>query len=187
MQAVSDLRKKPLGKILQEADLINEGQIEVALREQGIYTDLKFGEILALHGWVKQKTADFFAEEMLKLIEATSNLKIGNYFYQAGLLSQEDILEILSEQKKLGVKFAAMAVMRGNIKQKTSDFFLRYFTPQANHQTDFQYKDKDTLTQKRQSIDEQNFVENPTLIQKDTLPQHQESTQENIEDIKWID
>ena len=127
MQKKSDLIKKPVGKILKEAGLINEGQLQVALIEQSIYTNLKLGEILALHGWVKQETADFFAEQMRYLIEHNIQVKIGNYFRQAGLLSQQDIDDILSEQKELGVKFGSLAVLRGCLKQETLEFFLKYF------------------------------------------------------------
>ncbi len=49
---------KPLGQILVEAGLISMSQIELALKEQK-QTNLKIGEILTLHGWIKQETADF--------------------------------------------------------------------------------------------------------------------------------
>ena len=127
MQNVSELIIKPVGQVLQEAGLINEGQLQVALMEQGIYKNLKLGEILALHGWVKQETADFFGEQMHYLIEKNIQVKIGNYFHQAGLLSQEDINDILTEQQDLGIKFGSAAVLRGCLKQETLEFFLKYF------------------------------------------------------------
>ncbi len=51
-----------LGELLQLADLVSPLQIELALQEQ-IYQspELKIGEILALRGWLKPETADFFA------------------------------------------------------------------------------------------------------------------------------
>ncbi|HEY9768904.1 MAG TPA: hypothetical protein V6C71_10480 [Coleofasciculaceae cyanobacterium] len=54
---------KPIGEILQEADLITSPQLEVALRDQNYYQDMRLGEILALRGWIKQDTADFFVQE----------------------------------------------------------------------------------------------------------------------------
>lgn len=152
-----NLITKPLGEILQEAGLINQGQLQVVLREQNIYTDLKIGEILALHGWLKQETADFFAETMRQLIsEETCKIQIGNFFHQASLLSQKDIYDILNEQKKTGVKFGSIAVLKGFIKEQTLDFYLENFTLQTNKKTDFQYKDKETLTHKRLYLQNQN-------------------------------
>lgn len=137
MQKVSDLIIKPVGQVLQEAGLINEGQLQVALIEQGIYTNLKLGEILALHGWVKQETADFFGEQMHYLIEKNIHVKIGNYFHQAGLLSQEDIDDILTEQKDLGIKFGSAAVLKGCLKQETLEFFLKYFALETENNQKF--------------------------------------------------
>ena len=94
--------------------------------EQKIYTHLKFGEILALHGWVNQKTADFFADELCHLIKKPKAIKIGKYFHQAGLLTDKEIKEILTEQFDLGIKFGFMAVLKGCIKQETLEFFLKY-------------------------------------------------------------
>ncbi len=165
MQAVFNLLTKPLGELLEEAGLINEGHLQVALMEKDIYPHLKFGEILVLHGWLKQETADFFADKMRQLIkEETFDLPIGNFFKQAGLLSEKDIQDILSEQKKTGVKFGSIAVLKGCIKKQTLDFFLKYFTLETNKKTDFQYKDKDTLTQKRLSLQNQNNQANVTKV-----------------------
>jgi hypothetical protein len=52
---------KPIGTILQEADLITPPQLEVALRDQAYYEDMRLGEILALRGWIRQDTADFLS------------------------------------------------------------------------------------------------------------------------------
>lgn len=157
MSTVFDLITKPLGEILEEAGLINQGQLQVVLMEQNTYRDLKIGEILALHGWLKQETADFFAETMRQLIKKeTFDLQIGKFFYQASLLSQKDIQDILNEQKKTGVKFGSIAVLKGFIKEQTLDFYLENFTLKTNKKSDFQYKDKETLTQKRLSLQNQN-------------------------------
>ena len=103
MQDIIRVIDKPLGELLSEAGLINQGQLQVVLREKDIYPDLKIGEILALHSWVKQKTADFFAEDIPKLVQQENlNLKIGAFFNKAGLLSSEEIYDILTEQEKSG-------------------------------------------------------------------------------------
>ena len=156
MSPVLDLMAKPLGKILKEAGLINEGQLQVGLMEQNIYPHLKIGEIFVLHSWIKQETADFFAEEFRQIIKKeTFKRQIGNFFNQAGLLSEKDIQSILREQKKTGIKFGSTAVLKGLIKKQTLDFYLKYFAVERSYQTDFQYKDSDILTQKKSSLQNQ--------------------------------
>ena len=153
MPEAFNLITKPLGELLEEAGLITEGQLEVVLVEQNIYSHLKIGEIIALHGWLKQETADFFAERMRQLIkEKNSYLKIGKFFNQAALLSEKDIEDILNEQKLTGVKFGSIAVMKGLLKEQTLDFFLKYFAIEINRDTDFQYKDETTIIRKRLSL-----------------------------------
>ncbi len=75
---------KPLGQILVEAGLISMSQIELALREQK-QSNLKIGEILTLHGWIKQQTADFFAEQWKSLLLEEQKKPLIYYFQQAAL------------------------------------------------------------------------------------------------------
>ena len=165
MSPVLDLMAKPLGKILTEAGLINEGQLQVGLMEQNIYPHLKIGEIFVLHSWIKQETADFFAEEFRQIIKKeTFKRQIGNFFNQAGLLSEKDIQSILSEQKKTGIKFGSTAVLKGLIKKQTLDFYLKYFTLESSTQTDLQYKDLDILTQKKTYLQNQNNQANSAKL-----------------------
>lgn len=131
---------KPIGQILEEAGLINSGQVHVALIEQSIYSHLKLGEILALHGWIDQQTADFFGNKIKELIADDQKKQIGNYFFEAGLIKENDIQAILDEQKKLGVKFGSLAVLRGCITQDTLRFFLKYFAPDATYGNEIQYQ-----------------------------------------------
>ncbi len=119
------LTNKPLGEILQEAALVNSGQVQVALMEQSIYQDLRIGEILALHGWIAQKTVDFFAELLPSLVQNPVRNKIGDYFYEAGLLTKSQIQEILNEQNQIGGRFGAIAVFKVFIKPETLSFFLK--------------------------------------------------------------
>ncbi len=71
--------KKPLELILVEAGLISIGQVELALQEQKNH-DFKFGEILALHGWIKQETVDFFIYQWPKLIQKKEKKPLVYYF-----------------------------------------------------------------------------------------------------------
>lgn len=126
---------KPLGIILQESALVLPSQIEIALQDQKINSHLKLGEILALRGWLKKETADFFAKEWNGLIKDQHKREIGYYLRRAALLDEKKIREILAEQKKLGVRFGSVAVLRGWVKDKTLEFFLRYLHPQQFSQT----------------------------------------------------
>ena len=67
MKTINRFGYKPIGKILTEAGLINNGQLQVALVEKQLYPELRLGEIISLHGWLKQETADFFAERIIKI------------------------------------------------------------------------------------------------------------------------
>ena len=54
---------RPLGRVLLTAGLVSCSQLEVALKDQVHHYNMQLGEILALRGWLKAETADFFAEE----------------------------------------------------------------------------------------------------------------------------
>lgn len=120
---------KPIGEILQEAGLITSPQLEVALRDQIYYQDMRLGEILALRGWIKQDTADFFVQEWFKLVNQRIEHPIGFYLQKAGLLTKQDIEVILLEQHKYSLRFGDTAVKHGLIKPNTVDFFLENLFP----------------------------------------------------------
>ncbi|MEB3160039.1 MAG: hypothetical protein VKL20_01120, partial [Synechocystis sp.] len=98
-------------------------QLEVALNNQ-LHFDYLIGEVIALHGWVKKETIEFFAEHWFDLVLSSNPLPIGHYLQMASLLDQDQIAEILIEQKKMGLRFGATAVLKGWIKQETMDYFL---------------------------------------------------------------
>jgi hypothetical protein len=61
----SDRQKcKRLGDYLIEAGLLTKAQIDVALNDQQM-TAMKFGEILAARGWVKQQTIEFLMTKVV--------------------------------------------------------------------------------------------------------------------------
>ncbi|WP_144439392.1 hypothetical protein [Geminocystis sp. NIES-3709] len=124
--SVPKASRKLIGEILQEAGLISSEQIQIALGVQSQCLKLRIGEILALKGWLKQETVDFLVAVCLENKAITSNhlQPIGYYFQKAGLLTEEQINNVLKDQKKLGIKFCYLAVMKGFLKQKTADFFL---------------------------------------------------------------
>ena len=119
---------KPLGEVLQQADLVSAAQIEVALRDQTQYQDMRIGEILAVRGWIRQETADFFAQQWLTLLEQKRKQPLGYYLKEAALLNEHQISTILAEQKQghIWMRFGELAVSKGWLKQHTIDFFLEY-------------------------------------------------------------
>lgn len=169
------IEKKPLGQILQEAALISSGQIELALMEQSSYYQFKIGEILALHGWIPQKTADFFAEPFSFLVESPIRRKLGNYLCEAGLLSEFQVQDILREQKQLGVKFGSIAVLKGLIKPETLSFFLKYFFPENLDKVAYKYLNEKNEKSAHKNCKPVTNVQNTTYTQnKTTISRYEE-------------
>lgn len=57
-------KMKRLGGYLVEAGLVTQAQIDVALNDQKM-TGMKFGEILAARGWVKQQTIEYLMKKVV--------------------------------------------------------------------------------------------------------------------------
>ena len=55
---------KQLGAYLIEAGLLTPAQLQVALNDQTM-SDMRFGEILAARGWVKQQTIEYLMEKVI--------------------------------------------------------------------------------------------------------------------------
>ena len=120
---------KPIGELLQNAGLISPSQIEVALHDQKCYQEMRIGEILALRGWVEQSTVDFFVKEWLYLLNTKDYQPLGFYLKKASLLTDKQIKMILTEQNQTCLRFGAIAVLKGFLKQNTIDFFLTNLFP----------------------------------------------------------
>lgn len=144
------IRQRPLGEILIEAGLLSHSQIEVALMDQTYNSGLLLGEILALRGWVKQDTADFFVRDWPSILSHRSSKPIGHYFKRAGLLSEAQIRAILKEHKQTGVRFGTVAVLQGLLNERTLDFFLTSLSPQERKQSPFKTRHL-TSTSRRQT------------------------------------
>ncbi|MCX7595215.1 MAG: tetratricopeptide repeat protein [Fischerella sp.] len=123
---------KPLGQVLQQADLISTTQIEIALQEQTQAKNVRIGQIFASRGWLKQETADFFAEQWPTLLSQESKQPLGHYLKQAGLLNEHQIKTILYEQREMGLRFGELAVLKGWIKPTTISFFLQHLTSEPS-------------------------------------------------------
>jgi hypothetical protein len=149
------LSKKPLGEILKEAGLVYASQVELALRDQDYYPELCLGEIMALRGWIKKRTADFFADEWFAAIGQTIHHPLGYYLKQAGLLNDKQIYYILAKQKQVGLRFGSIAVLKGWLQQTTLDFFLNYlsnsapnaFSPLSRQSNDYTTKERTFITE----------------------------------------
>jgi len=57
---------KRLGCYLTEAGLITQAQIDVALNDQKIMDDMRFGEVLVARGWIKQQTLDYLIKKIVE-------------------------------------------------------------------------------------------------------------------------
>lgn len=141
---------KRLGEILCEADLISRVQIEQALQYQDKYPFIRIGEILVAQGWIEPKTVDFFAEEWQQLVAQAYRKPIGHYLQEAGLLTAEQIKSILEEQKRTGYKFGSIAVLRGYLKPKTLNFFLKYLYPEEEKQSHLRTRKSLAQSRRRQ-------------------------------------
>ncbi|OKH17722.1 hypothetical protein NIES593_22870 [Hydrococcus rivularis NIES-593] len=178
---------KPLGNILQEADLVSASQIELALQDQTCYRDLRIGEILALRGWLKQETADFFVEQWPALLQQKRQMPLGYYLRAAGLLDEQQLRLLLSEQGRIGLRLGALAVLKGWLKPTTLEFFLKYLCPDRQSESPFTQSypedciygesssvssDRDTLTEdtlteemsEKEALLE-DILETPTIIE----------------------
>jgi hypothetical protein len=118
-----------LGEILREADLITSAQLQTVLQDQAQYQEQRLGEILALRGWIKQETADFFAEQWLNYLKNPAQYRLGEYLKEAGLLNDQQIEDILVVQQKLSIRFGEAVILNGWLKRTTIEFFIKYLFP----------------------------------------------------------
>ncbi len=124
--------KVPLGEVLQQAGLVSAKQLEHALKQQKLTGNkLKIGEILAIQEIIDSRTANFFEKHWSRLIVDQPQQPIGQYFKQAGLLSEQQIQAILDEQNYTNSKFGELAIAKRWLKQSTVNFFLRYLKPES--------------------------------------------------------
>ncbi|MEB3191130.1 MAG: hypothetical protein VKL42_12380 [Snowella sp.] len=71
------------------------------------------------------------------------------YFQLASLLNEQQIQIILQEQKKLGLRFGAIAVLQGWLKQTTVNYFLENLVTQNKSSSGFQTQlEKGLIVQK---------------------------------------
>jgi len=179
--------KKPIGEILEDAGLVSQYQVEIALIDQNSYVDTKLGEILALRGWVKQETANFFAEDFPELVNKPDRMRLGEYLMAASLLEEKQVEDILQEQLQIGIKFGYVAVLKGYIKQETLDFFLTHLNKGVELQSGI-YQKKTLMQDSTEIIDHSSTVVEKDISSATTIPcpdsiQEQEDPSESI---SWL-
>ena len=123
-------QKLPIGRLLQKLGLVSEKQLQTALETQSKYSKLRIGEILTLQKVVSKKTVDFFVEQWQDVQAKGKQFPLGYYLKKAGLLKEEQIKIILTEQKQTKLKFGSIAIQKGWLNQNTIDFFLQNLKPQ---------------------------------------------------------
>lgn len=124
----NSLFTQPIGQILKQAGLISSSELNVALREQSFHKQVLIGEIMALRGWIKIETVDFFVNYLPILIQTRQQQPLGYYLKQAGLLSSNQVQYLLSlqtQREKQGwIRLGKLAVINNLLKRETLDFFL---------------------------------------------------------------
>lgn len=66
IQTPSSSQPKRLGSYLVEAGLITSAQVDVALNDQKIMSDMRFGDVLVARGWIKQQTLDYLIKKVVE-------------------------------------------------------------------------------------------------------------------------
>ena len=132
MSRTSTASDQPLGTVLQQAGLVTASQVQVALEEQK-HSHRRIGEILANHGYLKQKSADFFAEQWPQIQHQTWQPQLGQYLKQAALLEGAQIRAIVQEQQQTQLKFGTLAILKGWVQRRTVNFFLEHLDQHSMH------------------------------------------------------
>jgi len=114
----------PIGDLLRLSGLVSQEQVQKALDFQKNFPQMKLGEILVVQNKVKSKTIDFFVYKWTAIKQRGFQFPVGYYLQQAALLDNQQIRDILTEQKEKQLKFGDIAVTKKILTAKTINFFL---------------------------------------------------------------
>lgn len=170
---------RPLGRVLRKAEIISKAQVRTALKNQEQGQHLRIGEIFVLKGWVKKETVEFFAEQWPKIIGYGADRPLGYYLKLAGLLNDKQIEFILEEQKKLSLRFGAIAILQGWIKPATLDFFLIHLAPSEYNHSAFINQEKPPSSESVLYISEPT-INNPSSYHNLHLPETEKKEETDI-------
>ena len=115
----------PIGELLQNAGLISDKQLEIALGVQSQHPQMKLGEILSMQEVIDVRTVDFFADQWQKIKQDEQKFSLDYCLKKAFILNDKQIEYIVAEQQNSNLNFSDIAEKKGWIKQKTLDFFLK--------------------------------------------------------------
>ena len=175
---------QPLGVVLQQAGLVNDHQIELALTVQKQLNFLRLGEILASQGCLKQETADFFVQQWPTILEQKKIKPLGHYFKKASLLDEAQIQELLEKQRQAQtwIRFGSLAVWSGYIRQSTLDFFVENLT----HSYKLESLKFPSQKQLKRSHAQKNEVRKTLRIKPELLNQLVHKNENFDEEIFWL-
>ncbi|MGF1488453.1 MAG: pentapeptide repeat-containing protein [Prochloraceae cyanobacterium] len=113
--------------ILQDAGILTSAQIQVARQDRKYFNYLDLEEALILRGWIDSKTVYFFQKKWPEELKQKIKKPLGYYLTESGLLTENDVNEIVQEQNKPNnsLRFGEIAIQKGFLKQKTVDFFIK--------------------------------------------------------------
>ncbi|OKH16056.1 hypothetical protein [[Limnothrix rosea] IAM M-220] len=187
----------PIGELLTSAGLISEGQLQTALYDQQVYQDMRFGDILATRGWLSKQTVDFFCNVFQNGAPMHNKRPLlGECLAEAALIDEEQIQQILEEQRVNHLRFGSLAVLKGYISQRTLDFFLKH-TGSGSTSSDHYFQGSSQLDAAKKTLAQnyrQTTPQEQTLTAKDTLgsstqPQYQTAPSQQPKqevEINWI-
>lgn len=116
-------KKISLGTLLCNAGLISQEKLQIALRTQKKYSNMKLGEVLVLQEGIQVQTINFFVNQWQDMVRQGKQFPLSYYLKKACLLNEQQIATILREQQYSRQEFGTIAVEKGWINQKTVDFF----------------------------------------------------------------
>jgi hypothetical protein len=150
MIPIHKISRAPKGRLIsevfQEAGLISDAQLQIALQDQKLYKEIQYkvGELLVLHGWISQATAQFFIKYLRQELTIARHKHLGDYLLEAGLINGEQLFDVMREDKTICLNeklFAQKILARGLVKEKTLEFFLEQIMHPKNTSTGIKWID----------------------------------------------
>lgn len=117
--------KKPLGLLLHEAGLLSMDQVEFLLEQQVKSPGQRFGELIVQQGWVNAQTVRFFLVELPQWLKQKRAYSLTEYLQTSGLLSDEQLDQLVRDQKIEPIALELLAIQYGWVKDETVNFFRR--------------------------------------------------------------
>ena len=105
---------QPLGRMLVDAGLVSEVQVEDAARAQAEYKRIPLGQILVGHGKLSRNEA-----ELAERLRADSAMRLGDVLIEQGLVEDQDVQHAVREQQRLRqLRLGDILVERGLVTEE---------------------------------------------------------------------